>query len=223
MARAEPQPGAQEDPASAVELSVVVAVYRCSDCLRPLHGRLVQTLEQLVSSFELVFVDDGSPDGAWDVIASLAAEDPRVRAVRLSRNFGQHAAITAGLAESRGRSIVVMDCDLQDQPEEIPKLYATAGQGYDVVFARRTRRADSAFRRLAGRAYFWLLNRMTGAKNEPGFGTFSLISRQVRDAYLSIGDQGRHYLFVLYWLGFSQSAVDVSHAARELQQRRRRP
>jgi polyisoprenyl-phosphate glycosyltransferase len=214
VARAEPTPAVQPDAAHATELSVVVAVYGCVECLRALHERLVATLEGLVDSFELIFVDDASPDGAWEVLARLAAEDSRVRAVRLSRNFGQHAAITAGLAESRGRVIVVMDCDLQDQPEEIPRLYEEAQRGYDIVFARRKRRRDSIFRRIAARAYFWLLNRLVGANLEGEYGTFSVISRPVRDAYLSIGDQGRHYLFILYWLGFEQSAVDVPHAPR---------
>jgi polyisoprenyl-phosphate glycosyltransferase len=214
VARAEANPEVEPDAANTIELSVVVAVYGCADCLATLHRRLVGTLEALVDSFELVFVDDGSPDDAWDVITRLAAEDRRVRALRLSRNFGQHAAITAGLAESRGQMIVVMDCDLQDQPEEIPRLYERAQEGYAIVFAARRSRRDSAFRRVAARTYFWLLNRLVEAKIEGEYGTFSIISRRVRDAYLSVGDQGRHYLFILYWLGFEQSAVDVAHAPR---------
>src|SRR5215218_5207229 len=152
VARAEAEPRITADASNAPELSVVVAVYGCVDCLGVLHERLVRTLEDLVQSFELVFVDDGSPDGAWDVIARLASEDQRLRAVRLSRNFGQHAAITAGLAESRGRLVVVMDCDLQDPPEEIPRLYERALAGYDIVLARRQRRQDSFLRRAAARA-----------------------------------------------------------------------
>jgi dolichol-phosphate mannosyltransferase len=214
VARAKAQPAVEPDAANLIELSVVVAVYGCADCLSALHERLVGTLEPLVDSFELVFVDDASPDGAWEVIRRLAADDRRVRAIRLSRNFGQHAAITAGLAESRGRLIVVMDCDLQDQPEEIPRLYERAQQGFAIVFARRKRRRDSVFRRVAARTYFWLLNRLLGSNIEGEYGTFSIISRPVRDAYLSIGDQARHYLFILYWLGFEQSAVDVPHAPR---------
>jgi dolichol-phosphate mannosyltransferase len=108
-----------------------------------------------------------------------------------------------------------MDCDLQDPPEEIPKLYRRALEGYDIVFARRKRRRDSRFRRWAARGYFRLMNRFVGTDIEGEYGTFSVISRPVRDAYLSIGDQGRHYLFILYWLGFEQSAVDVPHAARQ--------
>jgi polyisoprenyl-phosphate glycosyltransferase len=212
--RSRAEPGVRADPSDAVDLSVVVAVYGCVDCLRALHERLVRSLAELVESFELVFVDDASPDGCWDLLAALATEDPHVRAVRLSRNFGQHAAITAGLAHSRGRKIVVMDCDLQDQPEEIPRLYQVAQEGYDIVFGRRKRRTDSVFRRVAARAYFWLINRLVGTGIDGGYGSFSIISDRVRDAYLSVGDQGRHYLFILYWLGFKQTAVDVKHAPR---------
>src|ERR671936_807282 len=104
-----------------VELSVVVPVYRCVECLAVLHERLIRTLEPTVDSFELVFVDDRSPDDSWTLLEDLAERDTRVRAIRLSRNFGQHAAITAGLAEAQDAWTVVMDCDLQDPPEEIPR------------------------------------------------------------------------------------------------------
>lgn len=214
MGKAEVSAAGTSDTGNTVELSVVVAVYRCADCLGALHERLVKALEGLVDSFEIVFVDDRSPDDAWDVLRRLSSEDSRVRALRLSRNFGQHAAITAGLAESKGRWIVVMDCDLQDPPEEIPRLYERAIQGHDIVFARRKRRRDGAFRRAAARVYFGLMNRFVGTDIQGEYGTFSVISRPVRDAYLSIGDQGRHYLFILYWLGFEQTAVDVPHASR---------
>ena len=200
--------------AESVEVSVVVAVYRCADCLEALCERLVGALDGVVESFEIVFVDDGSPDGAWSVLADLSSRDGRVRAVRLSRNFGQHAAITAGLAESHGRWMVVMDCDLQDRPEEIPRLYQQALEGYDIVFARRKRRRDSAFRRLAARAYFALMNKFVGTHIQGEYGTFSIISSAVREAYLSVGDRGRHYLFILHWLGYRHTAVDVEHGAR---------
>jgi glycosyltransferase involved in cell wall biosynthesis len=197
-----------------VELSVVVPVYRCADCLPALYERLVRALEPLDVPFEFIFVDDRSPDASWEHLIELGGRDGRLRALRLSRNFGQHAAITAGLAESRGRWTVVMDCDLQDPPEEVPRLYRAATEGYDIVFARRKRRRHSPLRRAGARAYFGLLNRFVGTDIDGEFGTFSIISRPVRDAYLSIGDRGRHYLFILYWLGFRHTAIDVEHAAR---------
>jgi polyisoprenyl-phosphate glycosyltransferase len=215
VARAEASVRERPD-VSSVELSVVVAVYRCADCLEPLYERLVRALEGIVETFEIVFVDDGSPDDAWRILAELASKDSRVRAIRLSRNFGQHAAITAGLAESLGRWILVLDCDLQDPPEEIPRLYRQALEGYDIVFARRTRRRDGIFRRVSARAYFGLMKRFVGTsiEGQGEYGTFSIISRQVRDGFLSIGDQGRHYLFILYWLGYRRTAIDIDPAAR---------
>ena len=112
-----------------VELSVVIPVYQCAECLTVLYERLIASLESSVDSFEIVFVDDRSPDDSWQILSGLAQRDLRVRAVRLSRNFGQHAAITAGLAESRGRWTVVMDCDLQDPPGGDPAPARQGGGG----------------------------------------------------------------------------------------------
>lgn len=198
----------------SVELSVVVPTYACASCLRALHARLTAALGPLAIAYELVFVDDRSSDGSWSVLGELAAADPRVRGWRLSRNFGQHVAISAGLAQARGDWVVVMDCDLQDRPEEIPRLLAKAAEGHDIVFGRRVRRPGSGLRALAGGAYFRLLNRVAGTRIDRTCGTFSVISRKVVDAYLRFGDRDRHYLFILYWLGFDQATIDVQGAAR---------
>lgn len=196
------------------ELSVVIPVYRCDTCLRPLHERLTRSLETITSDYEVVFVDDRSPDDCWRVLEELVARDPRLRALRLSRNFGQHPAITAGLAESTGRWIVVMDCDLQDPPEEIPRLYAAAQQGFDVVFARRKRRHHSVFRRLSARVYTKLMNVFLGTSIEGEYGAFSMISRKVAVEFLRLLDRDRHYLLILSWLGFRQTSIDVEHGPR---------
>ena len=196
------------------ELSVVVPVYGCRDCLRELHRRLVTAAGAVTPDYELVFVDDGSPDGAWDVLAELAAGDTSVRAVRLTRNFGQHAAITAGLAHARGRWVVVMDCDLQEPPEELPRLYAKAQEGYDIVFTKRTGRRDSLFRRAAGRTYFWLRNLFLQTRTGVDYGTLSLLSRPVVDALLSLRDRDREYLIAVDWLGYRRAVVEFPHAAR---------
>jgi glycosyltransferase involved in cell wall biosynthesis len=199
---------------SSVEISVVVPTYACATCLHALHERLTATLEAMGVTYELVFVDDRATDGSWDVLAQLAAADDRIHALRLSRNFGQHVAITAGLAKARGAWIVVMDCDLQDPPEEIPHLYAKAREGHDIVFARRLQRPGSRGRVLAGAVYFRLLNRIAGTGIDRSYGTFSIISRKVADAYLQFRDRDRHYLFILYWLGFNQATIDVAAEAR---------
>ena len=197
-----------------VELSIVVPVYGCADCLQTLHQRLVRTLEGLVGSFEIVLVDDCARDGAWDLIRRLGEQDRRVRGIRLSRNFGQHAAITAGLAECSGQRAVVMDCDLQDPPEAIPSLLHAALAGPDIVLARRKRKQHSLFRRMAATTYFRALGALSGRRFEGEFGAFSIISRPVIDAFLRFRDRDRHYLFILYWLGFDTASIDYEHAPR---------
>ena len=128
-------------------MSIVVPVYGCRDCLRELHRRLANAVATIAKDVEFIYVDDRDRDGSWQVLCELAAADVRVSAFRLSRNFGQHAAITAGLSRAAGKWIVVMDCDLQDPPEEVPRLYAKALEGYDIVFASRRGRSDALPRR----------------------------------------------------------------------------
>ena len=196
------------------ELSVVVPVYGCRDCLDDLHARIIKAVDPITASYEIVFVDDRSPDGSWPVLERLAAADGRVKALRLSRNFGQHAAITAGLAASGGEWTVVMDCDLQDPPDAIPSLFARAKEGFDLVLARRKQRTHSAVRLALARVYFKLLNTFMGTDIDGSYGTFSILNRKVVDAYLSLGDRDRHYLFVLYWLGFEHGTIEVEHMDR---------
>lgn len=197
-----------------VELSVVVPVYGCADCLQHLCNRIDAAVAPIASTYEVVLVDDRSTDGAWPVILDLAAADVRIRGVRLSRNFGQHAAITAGFSEARGLRVVVMDCDLQDPPEEIPRLYERSMAGKDIVLARRVGRHHSWLRRTCARAYFRLMRTFINSEVNGDYGTFSIVTRPVVDAYLAIGDRGRHYLFILNWLGFDRDEIEVAHAER---------
>jgi polyisoprenyl-phosphate glycosyltransferase len=195
-------------------LSVVIPVYRCAECIRPLHRRLTATLGALVPDYELVFVDDRSPDDAWELLTALAAEDTYVRAVRLTRNFGQQAAITAGLAAARGPWTVVMDCDLQDPPEVIESLYAKAGEGFDIVLARRSQKKHSLFRRLTARLYFTFIRLFLGVGISGEYGSFSIVSAKVREAFLRVPDRDRHYLPILFWLGFERASIDYQHGRR---------
>jgi polyisoprenyl-phosphate glycosyltransferase len=197
-----------------IELSVVIPVYGCGDCLRELHRRLTDSIEALASDYELIFVDDGSPDGAWSTLAELAEQDPAVKAIRLSRNFGQHAAITAGLAQSAGSRVAVMDCDLQDPPEELGRLYAKADEGYEVVLTRRPRRRQPMFRRITGNAYFWVRKMLVGGSLENNMPNLSLLSRKVVDAFLQLRDRDRQYLLIVDWLGFGPAIVDIEQDAR---------
>jgi polyisoprenyl-phosphate glycosyltransferase len=197
-----------------IELSVVIPVFKCAECLRHLHDRLDSALAQIPGVHEIILIDDRSPDESWKILRQLADEDDSVRLVRLSRNFGQHAAITAGIEFARGRWIVVMDCDLQDPPEDIPRLYARAREGAEIVYARRTGRRGPWFRRMASRMYFRLLNASLGTNFDPDYGNFTIISRKVREAFLRFRDKDRHYLMILRWLGYDHGSIDVAHAER---------
>jgi glycosyltransferase involved in cell wall biosynthesis len=196
------------------ELTVVIPVYGCRDCLEPLHERLRRTLAEVTSEAEIILVDDRSTDGAWEVLTELARRDSSVKAVRLSRNFGQHAAITAGLAESTGRFVVVMDCDLQDPPEQIPRLYAKALEGYDIVLARRQGRRGPLARRATGSLYHRLRNALVKTDLYTNYTNLSLISRKVVDAFLTLRDKDRQYLLILNWLGYRKAEIPVEQAER---------
>jgi dolichol-phosphate mannosyltransferase len=196
-----------------VDLSVVVPVYGCADCLDALWDRLTRAVREVTAAYELIFVDDRSRDDAWPKLQQLASKDKHVRAFRLSRNFGQHAAITAGLAQSRGERAVVMDCDLQDPPELIPLLHSRALEGFDVVMARRTGRR-STWRRFASRAYSKLMKTFLGTEMSGDIANLSVISRKVINAFLALGDLDRQYILILRWLGFEQSIVDFEQPER---------
>jgi polyisoprenyl-phosphate glycosyltransferase len=195
----------------APELSVVVPVYGCADCLVSLHARLTESVAQITDRYELVFVDDRSVDDGWSVLGRLAAGDEHVRAFRLSRNFGQDAAITAGLHQAAGDWAVVMDCDLQEAPEDIPRLWAAAGEGYDIVRTTRRGWRHSAFRRFTSRVY----RRLTLETDvRPDYSNLSLLSRRVIDAFLRLHDRDREYMIALDWLGFDSTAIEIEHHER---------
>jgi len=199
----------------APKLSVVVPVYGSDDVLAELHQRVVATLEKITPEFELIFVNDASPGNAWQVIQGLAVLDTRVRGVNLSRNFGQYPAITAGLSASRGEWVVVMDCDLQDQPEEIEKMYQKAQEGFFVVVGSRQKRHDSALRSLVSWGFYSTLNYLTGRRHNRTLTNFGLYHRKVIDAVLSIQDHMRYFSVMVRWVGFRTATVPVEHAQRQ--------
>jgi len=194
-----------------IVLSVVVPVFACAECLPALHDRLTRSVDGITDRYELVFVDDRSLDDGWAVLRRLARADGRVRAFRLSRNFGQDAAITAGLARARGAWAAVMDCDLQEAPEDIPRLWAAANEGYDVVRTIRRGWRHPAFRRWTSRLYRHLM-RETDAR--PDYSNLSLLSRRVIDAFLRLRDRDREYMVALDWLGFHSTAIEIEHQER---------
>jgi len=197
-----------------VEISVVAPAYKCRECIPELHRQLVAVLEPLVPSFEIVLVDDGCPEDSWSAIQAAAAADARVKAVGLSRNFGQHYAIAAGLHHSSGNWVVVMDCDLQDRPAEIPNLYRKALEGYDIVYAQRQDRQDSWFKRALSRGFSVVYNLLSDIHIDPSVANFSIASRPVIDSYCELKEMNRAYHLNLRWLGYRSAFLPVEHASR---------
>ena len=196
------------------QLSVVSPVFKAESCIEELHRRLSSVLGATGVDYEIILVDDGSPDRSAEKLEQIAQSDSRVTAVVLSRNFGQHAAILAGLSEAKGDVVVVMDCDLQDRPEDIPLLQARLAEGFDIVIARRRRRTTSLFKRATSRLWFALLNRFSDVPIEWGSGSFSALKKNVAEELLRMPNRHTHFQLVLRWLGFRQTYVDVDDGGR---------
>lgn len=197
------------------EISVVVCVYNEERTLDQVYRRTVAALEPLARPFELILVDDGSQDGTWAIAEGLHRADPRVRAVRLKRNFGQHPAMHAGLVRSRGNVVVTMDADLQNEPGDLPKLVAAVEAGSDVASGRRLGRDDSWGRTLPSRLINGMLRRFTGADISDFGCAFNAYRRDALVPVLgAIGKQKFTKALVLS-TGASVVEVDLQHRARE--------
>lgn len=197
-----------------MEVSVVIPIYDCEECLSELCIRLHKTLALLNKSYEIILVNDGSDDLSWEMMRRLAKMYTHVKGIRLSKNFGQHYAITAGIEATRGDWIVVMDCDLQDPPEEIIKLYRTAKKGYDIVFTERKNRHDPFIKKILSICFNTIFELLTGVKSNSAVGNFSICSRQVIESFQKLKEQNRSYLQALRWMGFKHITIPIAHAQR---------
>jgi glycosyltransferase involved in cell wall biosynthesis len=195
-------------------ISVVSPVYMAEKILPVLCERLFATLERMTPDHEVILVCDGSPDRSWKVLEEMVARYPKLTIVRLSRNFGQHYAMTAGLDLARGHWTVVMDCDLQDQPEEIPRLLQKTEEGYDIVVARRLNRQHKWWKRTTSALYFKVFSLLSGFKLDGSVGSFRIMSRSVVDGLCSMRESYRMFAGLVEWLGFNTGYLDVQHAAR---------
>lgn len=195
-------------------ISVVTPVYGCSKCLSSLSVRLNKVLSTINKDYEIIMVNDASPDESWAEIMELAKNDSRIKGINLSKNFGQHNAIAAGLDYSKGDWVVVMDCDLQDQPEEIIKLYNKALEGYDVVFGRRELRKDSFFKKITSKVFYKIYDYLTDFKTDNTIANFSIISSKVVKSYRKMEEQHKPYGYFINWLGFNRADITIQHAQR---------
>jgi len=199
----------------SIELSVVVPVYNEEENIPELHRRLAAVLAPLVRSYEIVFVDDGSADRTWSVVGELAAADPHVKGLSFSRNFGHQAAFTAGLDHAGGEAVVIMDADLQDPPELLPELVAKWREGYDVVYAQRSRReGETALKLVTAAAFYRLLQRLTQVDVPVDTGDFRLMSGKAVEAFRRLPERHRFTRGLVAWMGFRQIGVQYVRAAR---------
>lgn len=196
-------------------ISVVIPMYGCPEAIPELHKRLTDVLHKIVGDdYEIIMVNDSCPKGSWNNIKKVCQNDSHVVGIDLSRNFGQIRAILAGLDYSTGDWVVVMDCDLQDAPEEIEHLYNKAQEGYDVVFARRAQRKDSAFKIFVSGLFYRLYSWATDVKYDESLENFSISSRKVIDSYCSMREMHRAFVMYIQWMGFKRTSIVVEHHER---------
>ena len=198
-----------------MEISVVIPVYGCKAAIRELYERLSVTLSSITTDYEIILVNDACPQGSWEVINELASKDTKVVGIDLARNFGQSKAITAGLDYATGNYIAVMDCDLQDRPEELKKLYNKAKEGYDVVFGMRKERKDTGFKKFLSKVYYKIYEKLSGFRYDPEIGNFSVCTKAVMKSFCAMREFHREYSTYVCWMGYRQAFVDIETDPRK--------
>ncbi len=209
-----PPPALAAPPVREARLvSVVAPMFDEEATVAAFHARVTEALTDF--AFELVCVDDGSRDGTGAALAALAAQDPRLKVVRLSRNFGHQAALTAGLEQARGDVVVMIDSDLQDPPELIPTMLDAWRRGSDVVYAvRQSRAGETRLKLLTARWFYRLFQRLAQIELTPDSGDFRLMDRRALDALLRMPERSRFLRGMTVWVGFTQTAVPYARDAR---------
>ena len=197
-----------------MKISVVIPIYGCRAALPELHRRLTDSISSITSDYEIILVNDNCPQNSWEVIEEICRVDNHVKGIEMSRNFGQMKAILAGLDYADGDWIVVMDCDLQDRPEEIPRLYEKAMEGYDVVFARRAQRQDNPLKKFLANQFYKVYRFATDGNYDGAVCNFSIVKKEVVQNYCKMREQHRGYVMYMKWLGFRQATIDVEHNER---------
>jgi glycosyltransferase involved in cell wall biosynthesis len=198
-----------------IKISVISPIYKAENFIDKLVFEIQKTMTILNVGYEIILVDDRSRDNSWQKMIEISAKNPNVKSVRLSRNFGQHPAIMAGLFLSKGEWIVVMDCDLQDQPKEIIKLYNKAQEGFEVVQARRKNREDNFFKKLSSKIFSKVYGYFTDTKYDNEIANFGIYHKKVIHPILEISDYIKFFPLFVEFVGFKSTSIIVEHASRE--------
>src|SRR3989338_2716520 len=198
------------------KISVIIPLYNEADNIAELHRRLKDALQKDFATFdyEIIFVDDGSSDAIESLLLNLHTQDPKVKVLQFSRNFGHHIAITAGLDYASGDYVVMMDGDLQDQPEEIIKLYRQLKSGYDVVYGERVQKKFSLFRRILSGLFNFLIKRFIDEPIVINSTIFRIMTKQVVESIRLLRERNRYIVGIIGWVGFKHAGVPVEHGKR---------
>ena len=201
-------------PCEKTLVSVVLPVYNEAKALPVLTARIAGVLNAFPMKYEIIFVNDGSRDDSARVLDQLAAASERVRVVHLSRNFGHQAAVQAGLSHARGDAVVLMDSDMQDAPEAIPRFLAEWHAGYDVVYAVRTQRKENFLKRFLFGAFHRLMSTVASVPIPADAGIFGLVDRRVAQQIVALGESDRYFPGLRSWVGLRQTGIVVERNAR---------
>lgn len=196
-------------------ISIVSPVYKAEKILPNLVNEIIASVKTLTDDYEIILVEDCSPDNSWEIIETIAHENQKVKGFKLSKNFGQHYAITCGLDHALGEWIIVMDCDLQDRPDEIPNLFNHAiNNNKDIVLASRVNRNDTFYKRLSSIVFYKFLTYLTGMKYDDSLSNFGIYSRNVINTINSMREPMRAFPPMVQWVGFNKDVISVKHSNR---------
>ena len=196
------------------EFSVIIPIYNEEENILELYRRLLSVIEK-IGTFEIIMVDDGSKDRSWEMIKDLHEKDSRIKGISFSRNFGHHIAITAGIDYARGSAVILMDGDLQDPPEEIPKLWKKFNEGYELVYGIRKEKKDSLLKRITSFIFWWLINKLSGIDIPKNQTLLRIFDRKILYVLKGMRERARFIHGMMAWTGFKTSLQEVEHAPRK--------
>jgi len=195
-------------------LSIISPVYKAESIVKVLVKHIEISVSNITPNYEIILVEDSSPDNSWQEIEKICDKNSKVKGIKLSRNFGQHYAISAGVAKSKGSNVILMDCDLQDDPSDIGKLVDKRKEGFDIVFTKRKNRKHGFLKSLYSYIYNKVFSIFSDRKYDINAGSFVLFSRRVAVEFNKLKDQDRLYLQMLKWLGFKSTTIELEHKER---------
>lgn len=195
--------------------SIVSPVYKAEAIIEKLVIEIQKVMYEMDFTFEIILVDDRSPDNSWEIMKQLSEKHIEVKSIRLSRNFGQHPAIMAGLHQALGQWIIVMDCDLQDQPKEIVKLFEKTKEGFDVVLASRKNRQDGFFKKAFSKLFSLMYGYLTDTKFDNTIANFGIYDKKVIFEVLKMNDYIKSFPLFVNWVGYKTTSIQVEHSERD--------